>query len=576
MSALTSAGETRVTTLTLDGLNEEEFRRSIEMRLRHDLAGAALDRLRGLIAPYAVPGGVLPERFLTVSASELNLYGWDGLADALRRHDRPGRPVTAISISFGWPGEEAPVPDAEGRLNPLVETGYYTDDSFPFSASAREDLLDGYSFHGCTWADDCEASENTVSVGGIDDLHGALALLEARLLADEDPDPEEIKAGSLGACVLSVLLHQAVAERIARDGLPRPLCVMAGSNGVYPYFDAPVVGMPEEARKAAEAAEEEETVDTGVPGPRYSSLLVTGIPRARKRAVLVLDESEEEMAVRIAALRGINHRDEAPPAPSLSEVALGGQPAGESNPETTITPIPGGPLMTKKPSGHSWDFRDMLGPAPEPEQGFDDLPEEPEASDPPEWPPVQPEPLFDAPSLDVNPPAEPDWPRAEKPPVADLPFELGGPVDPPVPPGEPSPDEPEGPLPDLPPVLRPAPDPLPEPAPRPRFPSQAPVTASDNAAPLPGFALLEPALRERLDSLLAPHVPELRPAPSVAPIEAEPVAEMPERAADTGPAWPFGIAWLEEEANFAADEIAAPEPAARPTLWARLRAWLGR
>ena len=53
-------------------------------------------------------------------------------------------------------------------------------------------------------------------------------------------------------------------------------------------------------------------------------------------------------------------------------------------------------------------------------------------------------------------------------------------------------------------------------------------------------------------------------------------AEMPERAADTGPVWPFGIAWLEEEASFAADEIPAPEPAARPTLWARLRAWLGR
>lgn len=571
-----------MTNLTLDSLNEEEFRRSIEMRLRHDLAGAALDRLRSLIAPYAVPGGLLPVRFQTVTSADLNLYGWDGLADALQRYDRPGRPITALSISFGWPGEEAPAPDAEGRLNPKIETAFYTDDSFPFSVSAREDLLDGYSYHGCTWADDCEASDSTISVGGIDDLHGALAVIEARLLASEVPDDEEIRAGSLGACLLSVLLHQAVAERIARDGLPRPLCVMAGSNGVYPYFDAPVVGMSDEARKAAEVAEEEEVVDAGVPGPRYSSLLVAGIPRAKKRAVLVLEESEEEMAVRIAALRGINHRDEPPAMPVLPAAASASDVPAAPNPETTIMPVPNGPLMTKKPSGQAWDFRDMLGPLRDAEAP---LPGElPEPAEPPT------DTLFDPPAPPAGPvPPEPEWPHAEKPPVADLPFDLGageapvehgGPGDPEGPPNEPTPDEPdepEDPVAELP-LLAPPPGIDPLQAPRPRFPSQVPVSAGTPAAVGPGFALLDPALRDRLDSLLAPHVPGLRkpePAPLPAWIDPAPVAEAAERAPDIGPVWPFGIAWLEEEAAIAA----APEPdepAPRPTLWARLRAWLGR
>jgi hypothetical protein len=155
---------------------------------------------------------------------------------------------------------------------------------------------------------------------------------------------------------------------------------MAGSNGVYPYFDAPVVGIPEDARKAEEAA----IAQAGIPVPRYSSLLMSGVPRGRKRAVLVLEESEEESALRIAKLRG--HHHDAPDAatdPVLS--------AAESLPDTSvppvpdngIIPIPGGPLMAKKPHGTAWDFRDMLAPR-EPRPIVDlvsDTSQEPEPDD---------------------------------------------------------------------------------------------------------------------------------------------------------------------------------------------------
>jgi hypothetical protein len=435
-----------VTTIAIDGLNEEEFRRSIEGRLRRGQIDEAIERLRVLLRPYAGPGRILPERFLTVCAADFALVGWDQLGDRVRRHDRPGKLITALQIAFGWPGEDVPQPDAEGRLHPLIEVGYYNDDAFPFSASARDDLLDGYSFYGCSWADDSQASDNALSLVGIDDLHGALAELEARLLVSEEPDEEEIRAGSLGACLLSVLLFQAVKDMIASAGLPRPLCVMAGSNGVYPYFDAPVVGMPENVRLAA-GGEVELGPEHAVPGPRYSSLLVTGIPRAQKRAVLVLEESEEEMGVRIAKLRGLAHGDGS------------GEPAKQDVPaKAAIFPVPGGPLLVKKHPTHKhsdsadWDFRDMLGPrdpdAPRPSIDLGPGPDdddwdgfEPLGPKPPEErglpiemvePLPQPEPDFEAPEpvlpetalfdrlREAFPPPPPEHPvefeQAEQPP----------------------------------------------------------------------------------------------------------------------------------------------------------------
>ena len=518
-----------MTTIAIDGQSEEEFRRSIESDLRHGRDSVAIGRLQKLLEPYAGPDGILPTRFLTVTAADLALRGWSYLGDCIARHDRPGRPVTAISIAFGWAGEEPPAPDEQGRLNPHVETGYYNDAAYPFSQSGRDDLLDGYSLHGCTWAADCEASDNALSVDGIDDLHGALALLEAQLLTSDEPDADAIVAGSLGACLLSALLFQAVGQRIAADGLPRPVCVTAGSNGVYPYFDSPVAGMPESARRAAEKAEEEEA-DTGVPGPRYSSLLMTGIPRAQKRAVLVLAETEGEMAVRIARLRGHGEGGDGESQP----------PAAPPLPEP-IPALPASPLLSKKSPQHNWDFRDMLGPppgtldaAPQPESGPEPEPEPEWADEPTDLAAAEPTPT-DAP--EAVPDAAPEWSEAS----------WDDPVDQPEP-------------------VCPSPE-----------PSEAPAE--------PGFALLGGSLQGRLESLLSPQVPlSLAPPPELYPDDQD-VAEQPAAAEPwpehaAGLAWPFGTGWdalgaQEPEAPETPAEIAevVPEPAG---LFARLRTWLRR
>lgn len=516
-----------MTTIAIDGQSEEDFRRAIESDLRHGRDSAAIARIQTLLAPYAGPNGILPERFLTVTAQDLTLPGWSFLGDSIARHDRPGRPVTAISIAFGWAGEEPPEPDAQGRLHPHIETSYYNDAAYPFSQSGRDDLLDGYSLHGCNWAADCEASDNALSLDGIDDLHGALALLEAQLLAGEEPDADAIVAGSLGACLLSALLFQAVGQRIAADGLPRPVCVTAGSNGVYPYFDAPVAGMPESARRAAEKAEEEET-DTGIPGPRYSSLLMTGIPRAQKRAVLVLAETEGEMAVRIARLRGHGEGGESESQP----------PEPLSLPEPPPAVSPASPLLSKKTPQHSWDFRDMLGPPP---KGSDSVP-----------------------ASQLGP--EDD---------ADLP---GMPVD--LTSTEPAPAEISEAAPVEPTAWREASrnqvDDQPEPV--------VPILAPSAADAEPGFALLNDSLQGRLESLLLPQVPLTfaPPPPATVPEEhsAEPQPALPEPWPEqaAGLAWPFGTGWDKldpdrPEVSEIALELAVvtPQPVG---LLARLRGWI--
>ncbi len=359
-----------MTTIDIDRLNEEDFRRSIENRLCEGRASEAIKRLRSLLAPYAGSGGMLPERFLTIEAADLVLSGWDELGEAVSRHDQPGRPVTALSIAFGQPiafgqsiavgspGVEVPELDGEGHLRPHIETSYFSDNAYPFSQSKRDDLLEGYSFYGCAWSGDSDATDTALSLEGIDDLHGALAKLEARLLASDEPDEDGIRAGSLGACLLSALLVQAVTDQIARAGLPRPLCVMAGSSGVHPYFDAPVAGMAEVADIEVVVEVPVADVSHGAPPPRYSSLLMTRIPQAKKRAVLVLDESEDELASRISRLRSLNHLGSEDKA--AGQEAIAPAPAPEM-PGLLAATDSIRPLLAQKPAKKTCDSGNLLG-----------------------------------------------------------------------------------------------------------------------------------------------------------------------------------------------------------------------
>lgn len=322
--------------ITIDGLHEDAFRQSIEDLLRRGLSDEAATRLRSLLEPFTGEGQLFPARFMSVSHEEIELSGWETLDEGFRKFDRAEQPVTAICLSFGDPEGRPSGPDSAGMLSPTVETSYFSDEAFPFSESDRNDLLDGYSSFGCQWAGDCEGIDHAISFRGADDLHGSLAELEQRLLNTSNPDPEEIRAGTIASCYLAVLFHQALRDNFAKHRLGRPLCVLTANNGVYPSFDAPVLScdeylaggevtaiaaniapewVPEDSFAPPHVAEDEDE------DAEEASLLSIGIRRTAKQPVLALAETEADMsmdAMANAALSG----DLLPPPPIPSKAIL--------------------------------------------------------------------------------------------------------------------------------------------------------------------------------------------------------------------------------------------------------------
>ena len=303
--------------ITIDGMVEHDFRHSIEDMLRLDQVDEAIARLRDLVATCCGPHEVLPPRFLEVTSADIEIGGWHRLADRVLDHDRPGHPISAIGVTLadaralGGPGP------SRGRLAPFIKTFYFSDDAYPFSDATRDDLLDGYSRDGFEWQGDYQATDATLSIKGIDDLYGAIVELEDRLLARPNPSAEEIGAGTIGACYLAALIHQALRETIRKKGLPRPLCLLAACDGVYPFFDAPVAGSDECTVEEPVAVPPRESgssesddlgmADDDEPGediPAEGSLLTLVSRKGTKAPVMVLGEEDAMESARYSEMAG--------------------------------------------------------------------------------------------------------------------------------------------------------------------------------------------------------------------------------------------------------------------------------
>lgn len=405
--------------ITIDGMDEHAFRHRVEDMLRLDRGHEAVTLLRGLLEPYARPGGILPPRFLDVTANDLEITGWDRLASRLAQHDRPEHPISAIGIALadartlGGPGPR------DGRLQPFIKTFYFNDEAYPFTEATRDDLLDGYTREGFGWHGDYHATDATLAIRGIDDLHGAIIELEDRLLDHPSPSEDEIRAGTIGACFVAVLIHQALRRAVRKAGLPRPVCVLAACDGVYPFFDAPVsgweAGTPEDDwPNELEDAVLESQIAAAEPLPaaapvRESSLLNLSMRRGVKELALAVGEEEAREAARFTAqagaqqmhdadesgLRGLLHGLAAaapPPAPLFAE------PEPPPRPEPAFEPASEGE------------------PAPEPEA---------EQALPPET--ELPEPLAAA-ALSVPPSAEATDAETPPPPIPLPPLPGAGPT----------------------------------------------------------------------------------------------------------------------------------------------------
>ena len=379
-----NAGVLLVDNITIDQMGEMDFRRSVEDMLRCGKADEAADKLRGLLESCAGEGKILPGRFLTVSSDDVAMNGWDLLAQKIEEYDRESNLISAISIAITDPLDEGVSPDAQGRLSPSIRTSYFSDSAYPFSQAERSDLLEGYSLFGCEWRDDYEGSDTTLSVEGMDDLYGAIARLDEKVSREAQPSKEDIRAGTLGACYVAVLIHQATRDAIRKNGLPRPLCIMAGYHEVYPFFDAPVMSCeeyladgvitpvsdgPEPITVDTDDMQEAETQDVA---SGYGSLASIGKAKAKKKPVIALDAADVESAARYNQLAAAEHMNEPPKTVNVNAL-------------TGLSPLDGGtrPEAPAEP-GDRKTFEDWE--EPDDWRESDDWSEPEDQGEPEDWP----------------------------------------------------------------------------------------------------------------------------------------------------------------------------------------------
>lgn len=219
-------------TVTIDGVPENQFRRAIEAMLREGRADEAARRLKDELVFLCGEGLPLPARFRFISAQDVSVTGWPRMLERIAELDRPGDPITALSLDICL----APLAAADAEIGrPFYETSYYTDRAWPFSRAARADLV--LACGSPAWQGSAEDNDDRLQLSGLEDLHIVIAAIEALCLRGM-ATIEEQRAFIVGACYLAVLSHQAVRDAAMAEGLPRPMVVIVGSDGTYPAFEA--------------------------------------------------------------------------------------------------------------------------------------------------------------------------------------------------------------------------------------------------------------------------------------------------------------------------------------------------
>lgn len=238
---------------------ERAFRDEVESLLRKGLADEALAAVDARLAEIADRPSV--PLALAVDPASVRLTGWEKLARTIASLDVHGQPISAVSIDFARPTEEASPHEL------VIETNYYCDDVFPFSTSDRGKLASSYGRGVVRWRDKHDHRDREIGVVGLDSLHAAYRSMKPYIDRGELTELADYDAPRLSAMRAAVLLHMAVARAVAEEGLPHPLLILCGSDEDYPYFDAPVTTRDEydEATDAqAEAGDTDEALFTSL------------------------------------------------------------------------------------------------------------------------------------------------------------------------------------------------------------------------------------------------------------------------------------------------------------------------
>ena len=212
---------------------QDGFRDELALLLRAGRADEALDKAREKLGKMTDSPAELVNPAMSTEPGDLELVGWNDLDARLRSFDSRGVAITAIALEFARSDAR---PDADGLLEPAIETTYFRDlPAVEFSRADREELGQACLDKEPAWHHAFEDIDNLIEVKGLGKLYGALALRA-------DTCRKNTSAGDLyllAACICATLMHLAVRQAVRKHGLPRPLALMVGSNGQFPHLDAP-------------------------------------------------------------------------------------------------------------------------------------------------------------------------------------------------------------------------------------------------------------------------------------------------------------------------------------------------
>ncbi len=231
--------------LFADENDVRDFDLQIQNLLRQGLADEAAAIIEAALGQLDDASHPVAALCLACPVEAIEIVGWDALVARIAAIDAAGAPVTALGIDISWPGHSGTEPDAVGTLEPILETNFYTDSAFPFAPRNRTALVEGYGPHGAEWQGRMAEIDTLVSLRGLGEVYGAVFPLVEHVSAMPEPDAAEADAMRLSAAFVAVRVHQAVYHAIVRNGLPRPMAVIVGSNESYPFYDAPVVSADE-------------------------------------------------------------------------------------------------------------------------------------------------------------------------------------------------------------------------------------------------------------------------------------------------------------------------------------------
>jgi hypothetical protein len=172
-----------------------------------------------------------------LSVDSVEILGWDKLWAKIDRYSGKDA-ITAIGVDLSSHVENPK--SSQGWAEPGLEINYFSDKYYPFSTASRLDILGKSESGGAPWQGNFVDIDNALEVRGLARLYTAI---QSRGISPMMP-MVKVAAGFadvlIGTGYLLLRFHQSVARDGQKNGLPRPMPILAGEHDFNALYIASV------------------------------------------------------------------------------------------------------------------------------------------------------------------------------------------------------------------------------------------------------------------------------------------------------------------------------------------------